>query len=651
MKDSLKINEKQIKRKFPNRPYLSSEIYLNDNNSNTKGNNFYAIQEDEHQQKCWSFAKYKTEYAYPITKEKKCKKKDRGKRIEDPCPCQLFSYACPCTDKKSLTELAKSSKALTVADQVTSTTYFLRDESMHNNEHKIRNVKNTFDYENKMISAHLTDLSEKCEIIIENLKPSNQTNDTQYKPSVVANTCTKNSTNIKSKHKKKLKRIICPHCKEKLDILSTTEDECSIKSKNSPLSRNSCPESHQENESYNIIKEENTDICNHNPPCELVPVCQILPNDNGFVNTQYVENVTATKCNQKMIRVTKACRHHPPCTVVPSCQRINVLKNNCEYIPPCLHRPRCVNLPLCVPFSKKIYNDELLQKQAFDKGRVEHTSNPHYKYIGEHQHDSLNNRTEKQLHGTQNTCEYFSEYSPRFILNPKLPCASPTLSPFHAPTQIPCKCCRSSKSCQYDCLDCKCDTLEESACVKTVVYVRDVGCQFKNNYLYPMNSLLYPKDSSTSLDLNKNTSRFYTNFHTLRYEDKYTNPISGEELSMSTFTSSLEIDDQCPSHGKQAYKKRTTGFNANSRTPFITAFATNTDPIFTYELSSISDEVRRASSRSDTNKTRTRRNTGSVNSRRSFLKGKYKNVFSVRRRRKSRVCLNVLPSSRKTNNY
>ncbi|CAH2240656.1 jg22753 [Pararge aegeria aegeria] len=242
------------------------------------------------------------------------------------------------------------------------------------------------------------------------------------------------------------------------------------------------------------------------------------------------------------------------------------------------------------------------------------------------------------------TCEYVSEFSPRFILSPEMPC--PTFLSCQIPNdEIRWKC-KSSKSCQFDCVDRKCiptigDT--EYAGSDDVIYIRDVGCQFRSHNFYPKDSSRHSITSSTCFDLvSSNVGNYYSNNHTLRYEDKCTNPISGEELSLSTFTTS-SIDSHCPSHGIQTRKKQ-TGFKSTA-SPIVTAFSTYQDSMLQYLPKS--DEVSRATSKSDS--IDTLRYLTTFPSQRSFLKGKNKNLLSIRRRNKSKRN-NTTLNSRRINN-
>ncbi|XP_072947519.1 uncharacterized protein [Epargyreus clarus] len=642
-----KENKKKGPKTFPNVSILSSEIFLRDNEG--AYTSYKPQSEDislsERHQKFWSFAKYRTEYTNPVSEEKHSKKKDRGKRMEDPCPCQLFSYACPCTNKKSLTELAKNSKSLTVADQVTSTQQVFVEEQKCKKHNKTKKSKNAITYEDKRTST-IDIIEKKSKEVFSSESYTRMLHD-----SINRKQSNKICENARSNAgSRKPRQILCPNCKEMVDVMSTTDINESLKSKSSPLYRaNELPAT--ATYTYRDINDnkskvvESRDTCNHEPQCELVPVCQILPTDNVFANPNMSNKQSPLKPNARVIRITKGCRHHPPCTVVPSCQRINVLNNNCEYIPPCLHRPRCVNLPLCAPLSKSLYYDEPLNKTDEDLATTECLNLHQNRYMPSHQQNSLEN----QITRVQNTCEYLSECAPRFVINSTLGCISPIPTPCQPISHTLCQHCKSEKSCQYDFIDWKqnlTSSVRESLSSDDVIFIRDVGCQFRNKNYSPKDSLIQSKTSSDSFNcLNMNVDKYCANVHTLRYEDKFTIPISGEEISVSTVTqSSTEIDTQCPTHGRchkgDSVKNRTTGFVPKSTNAPFVAF-THNDPLTNFYFSANDNFKKKVGNNSvtfntSTNISKTRQNLISVKSRGSFFKGKYKNMFPVKRRRKSR---------------
>ncbi|KAM3966292.1 uncharacterized protein ACR2FA_012594 [Aphomia sociella] len=571
-KDSIEINSKKIKKSFPNDGEMSSEIYLRNDyaDDNQEINNYYDREFNNRHQKFWSYAKYRTEYTNPKSEEKKHKKKDRGKHREDPCPCQLFSYACPCTDKKSLTELAQNSKTFTVANQVTSTTRIISGDEKELKISKIQNNKNK---------------------TVRKDKPTNMSNNefNSYEA-----TTSRNEPTIK---------------------ISDYEDNLTIKD---VQSKSECIYRSSPRRNKTV---DNDDTCEHEPRCELVPICQILPIDNIYDNHNIKKS--SPRSTPRVIRITKGCRHHPPCTVVPSCQRANVLKNNCEYIPPCLHRPRCVNLPLCVPFSKSLHYDEIA-RQVDDTDKNECLHYTKCKYIPEYQQD-INNNMENPISvvsHVQNACEFLNNYhSPQYIIHSKSKCLTNTFSPYQILSPDPCNCCKSNKSCQYDCLDCKCDmtnTAKIYGSSEAVIFIRDVGCQFRNKKYSPRDSILQSKHSSASFDsTDMKMGDYYANVRTLRYEDKFTNPISHAIVSVSTLSvTSVEIDTRCPTHAMSTNlnHRETTGFDPKpAKSPFIAAFTTHTAML------------------------NPRIPVQNNKSHRSFFKEKYKKIFSVKRRRRSRA--------------
>lgn len=649
-KDSIEVNSKKVKKGFPHECFLSSEIYLRDDVYYDDTKKFYNERDvtDRHQ-KFWSFAKYRTEYTNPIPGEKKHKKRDSGKRTEDPCPCQLFSYACPCTDKKSLTELAKNSKSLTVADQITSTSKFGADEEKEiKNNHKSKKSKNT-PREDKLLNTDYVELIEKYELIPTKNEPIVNVANKHDMPTITDVTENESISNkSKAKSVKKHRKIKCPKCRENVEVLlSTTDEEESMKYVNSSLyrfkdtsSKHKSSKCHK-NRNKSVIANDN---CDHEPRCELVPVCQILPTDNIYMTHKCLRKQSNQKTSPKIIRITKACRHHPPCTVVPSCQRANVLKNNCEFIPPCLHRPRCVNLPLCVPLKNLHYEEPA--KTVDDTEAVECPHIPKCKYYPECQYEALGigNNAENNVNivsQMQNAFEYLGELQqPPFTLTSKMACAQNISSPSPVVSPTSCNCCKSNKSCQYNCPDCKCNSVSNAKNTlsnEAVIFIRDVGCQFRNKRCSP-NGSYQSKFSSASCDfVDVKMGNYYSNGHTLRYEDKYTSPMVDEDISeMSVSIISLEIDSQCPTHGGRASRKRserTTGFIPKPNTSPYVAYTTQRSPVLPPQMQSGDNEFNDA------------RLQGqgyvygaySVKSRRSFMKNKYKKMFSVKRRRKSRA--------------
>ncbi|CAG9793966.1 unnamed protein product [Diatraea saccharalis] len=638
-RDSVDINSKKA-RQFPGEPFLSSEIFLRDDIYSDNKRSYYEREGADRQQKFWSFAKYRTEYTKPIPEEKKHKKKDRGKRTEDPCPCQLFSYACPCTDKKSLTELAKN-KSITI-DQITSTEKILKEEKK---EIKNKVSKNCYTKENKQTDYSV--ITEKYEVVpVKN--EAVLTVEEERNISKLTEGGNNDSTSHKNKTKsiKKRKKITCPNCKENVDVvISTTEEEESVKYVNSSMycfkepstqqSKNSCCSKQKSNQHKSYVSQDN---CNHDPRCELIPICQILPSENVYLNHKHTRKQPNPK-QAKVIRITKACRHHPPCTVVPSCQRANVLKNNCEYIPPCLHRPRCVNLPLCVPESKTFRYEEP-PKIINETESTECPHIPKCKYYPECQYEyvmsNLDNQVAVSPH-VQDNCKFHNNYPQQpFAVSPKIT-GTINASVFTQMASRTVCCCEYSKSCQFDSKDSKCDLTcytKDSSSSEAIVFIRDVGCQFKTKKNSPI-ELAQSKISNASFDMvDERMGNCYNNIHTLRYEDKCTSPAEEEDVSEISI-SVTTFDSHCPTHGgiSSKYKnEKRSGFNPQLNISPYVAYATHTSPmvssIYANENKELCDE--RASEQVYRN------STVSVKSRRN-LKGKCKRIFSVKKRRKSKA--------------
>ncbi|XP_045766734.1 uncharacterized protein LOC123868308 [Maniola jurtina] len=175
--DSLEIISKKMKKRSrnDNNNMLSSEIFLRDNDYTKSISDSIVNNENNHAQKFWSSAKYQKQYTNPIPAKKKSKMKDQGKRTEDPCPCQLFSYACPCTDK-SLTELAKN-RSLTVADQITSTPNFLPQEDNNNKYNQMKKSKCSANYEDEPTHRNVTEFPKKYEMTAVYQEPVTNNND------------------------------------------------------------------------------------------------------------------------------------------------------------------------------------------------------------------------------------------------------------------------------------------------------------------------------------------------------------------------------------------------------------------------------------------------------------------------------------------
>ncbi|CAH4006818.1 unnamed protein product [Pieris brassicae] len=622
-RDSVAIN-RRIKKPTKSNSLISSDMFLNNTDYSTP--NITRIHERD--QKFWSYSKYKTEYTRPMSEERRRRLKHNDQNGDDPCPCQLFSYACPCTDKKSLTDLAKNSKTVTASNQVTT----LKNTASYYKKNTTKDkTKSLVD---KVTSPTRSEMLPEYNVA----RVSNQMSPQSiYHKKMSKHTCHEMRCNHSPKQKcyKKSRQIICPKCKERIEIpIITEEDDHMIFSH---IQENTSPGQQSYVSSFSQRSKVDGDVCSHDPPCELVPVCQILPSEQPFGNSTKCFKMESKIKNNRTIKITKACRHHPPCTVVPSCQRMRVLSNNCEYIPPCLHRPRCVNLPLCIPFSKTIDYDELINKPLNEEDSLKcHHMYSTPAYVPVYEHESVGNNIQQHFHATHNPCEYANDYGPTFFLTPKLTRTSPTFSPNQnqSPTNkhspMSCTCPKTNKSCQYECAECKCDdtkTTKKNESEDVIIYIRDVGCQFRNKHI-PCSNLLQSNTSNVSFEEDTGQmGNYFSNYHTLRYEDKYTNPVSGVERT-SISSSSLEIDSHCPSHGtdRKPHSEIITGFRP--RISPIIANCSLKDPILEYCITTNKDSNKK------------RRKSQSIlytaSSRKSFIKSKHKKS-SVKRRRKSRL--------------
>ncbi|KOB75868.1 Uncharacterized protein OBRU01_06742 [Operophtera brumata] len=605
-KDSIEIIAKKVKKSFAQNNDLSSETFLNEKQQ------YYNIDVSNYLQKFWSYGKYRTEYDKP-TPEKASKRKEHTKRIENPCPCQLFSYACPCADKKSLTELAKRSKNLTVADQITSTAQINFD-----GKKKIYNAGREDKFTNITFPEGIKIVKSLTEQIV-------QVAERKDMPTFTDIMHGNKNTPRKRRLNRKAHKVICPNCKERVEVFnSTTEEDDILKCDDSVIYRERSKELSPILNCSSILNRnrcqasKGADLCNHEPRCELVPVCQILPTENISVTRKIGKKHGSPP---RVIRITKACRHHPPCTVVPSCQRTNVLRNNCEYIPPCLHQPRCMNLPLCVPFSKSINYDETCKHIDDDVETADYQYDRRCNYIQSSKQNFLENSVDRNFNTiarVQGTCGFKggNRKSAQVIKQ-----QSTLISTMCPARMSPTPCCswRSKMSCQYECSESRLISsylAKGSMSTDAIVLMRDVGCQFQNRICSPQDSMIRSKTSSGSFDpVDVKTRNFYTMVNTLRYEDKFTNPRSGLE-SLST-DSMMEIDSECPTHGHRSARKRYTGFNPSQR--YVTACA-----------SFISHRQKDVSK---LNVARYRDSTIPVKSRRSFIKKKHRKTHTANRRR------------------
>ncbi|XP_073947004.1 uncharacterized protein [Choristoneura fumiferana] len=622
--------------------HQKSTICYDVNDPNGKGSKF------------WSYSKYRSENSSVSKKKKDKRRKDKkvdkcSKHAGNPCPCHLFSYGCPCKDKSSLTELPKSSKSLTVAEQNTSTPNIM--ETICGNVFATK--RHSMHMEDKLTGLSGDGLVEKHDKEVSQNDSAFKVTDTKDVTQIDTTPC-ESKQSKKTKRSKKMRLIKCPKCKEKVEINleMSTEDEDSLKCQSTIYSPQESPKTSVLAPAHSVISdiqemENETNACNHEPKCDMVHICQIVP----------TENIECLKkqCNQprstpRIIKITKACRHHPPCTVVPSCQRANVLKNNCEYVPPCLHHPRCVNLPLCVPFTKSLHYDETTNNYVDLEENTDGFHVPRYKYMSLCQHDSLENTAIPhmqhafELRRTQQQQPYFQNQT----------CMSNTFSPYQIPH--PCNCCKSNKSCQHgeqDTANCKCFENEvRERPSNAVVFIRDVGCQFRDKTYALDDSVLQPRlrytCSSNSFHLPMmRMGNYYTKVHTVRCEDKYTTPKSGEDYSRISIDSitSMEIDANCPSHGFQATQKAWPfGFDPESnKSTYVAAYMTHADPTRPPQ------EAEKASEKSSNKFSSRYSDDGNVLPvKPGRYKGKCRKTFCVKQRRKSKTNHLANCCSRKT---
>lgn len=368
--------------------------------------------------------------------------KDESEGIKNPCPCQLFSYACPCTDNKSLTQLAKSNRS----------------------KHFIEKMTGSNDISHDIIKDN--DLNDK------------QRNQTTY-------VCERNEPiTVKGKENEvdcsKTKRcelnINCPNCRRNIKIVkeknktNLSDDSNSNKSILSSLYVNTIlppfatPCTLVSKEHKHSCK-----TCEHNPKCEI--------SQYPHLNDQHkVIQECARSNSPKIIRISKACRHQPPCIVVPSCRRAAVIENNCGLIPSCFHKPRCINLPLCTSIAE-------------EKDRVQFTS------------DGSHNKNVKCCHMPQILPNYldpqFSRGSERDPYdNIDKYCAREmtlfqrtensdgydnimnNIRPKEKLQNLRDNCIHIDKSCQYSLKSKSRDTDDG------IIFIRDVGCQFRTKWLH-----------------------------------------------------------------------------------------------------------------------------------------------------------------------
>ncbi|XP_063535662.1 uncharacterized protein LOC134745534 [Cydia strobilella] len=452
----------------------------------------------------------------------KTNKKDHEKRIKDSCHCNIDRLGCTCKYNDTATK-AKTSKS--VAKQRTTSTY--RKEAITN---MTTMNKTHLEMEDKLTRMSGDGLGEKYAV---NLSK----NDTScilildaYDIAKMSHSQISNSrksrvklvnvvTNKVRLNPKKVRAVRCPNCQGHIELTVSTEDEASTVQPKTDLKSESeftCMAGSKDR--YQPIIEISKE-CPHG--CEMVPLCQILPKVN-FDASSIKQNIPK-KTTPRFIKMTKACKHYPPCTVVPSCQRNNVLKANCECITPCSHRPRCVNLPLCIPFCKNLQYDETTKHYIDNEEKTKKCYFPTLKCFPVSQYKLL------QPH---NISQKSNAFDPRayHVNQTHLSCQVPPLNAKQFDF--------ATKSCQYDYPKHEPnDAAKEDATDASVIYIRDVGCQFKNSSFTPPHTSYYQTrvcyTSSASFDPGSK-----------RLDNIYTNP---KAFTCETLTNDVKSKAKCKS--------------------------------------------------------------------------------------------------------
>ncbi|KAG7295948.1 hypothetical protein JYU34_021037 [Plutella xylostella] len=230
---------------------------------------------------------------------------------------------------------------------------------------------------------------------------------------------------------------------------------------------------------------------------------------------------TPTKLS-RVIRIVRACRHHPPCPVAPSCQKLNVIKNKCKVIPPCPHSPRCVNLPVCIPLAE--------EKKFLEYENSEESSNvvsadylrpkPTYQFKAEccafRENEYLNSTLSKE------SSIVSLQPSQKTVFN-------------KSPVQVMSAFLQRTKSCQYEYIEFNKDFSYRPP-DEGIVFVRDVGCQFKSRHKSGSSFVSRVSSSSTCYELKNikiGSARCYVN--------KCTSPVAlSDSKSCKSSCSDLE---------------------------------------------------------------------------------------------------------------
>lgn len=419
---------------------------------------------------------------------------------------------------------------------------------------------------------------------------------------------------------KKHCQITCPNCNKQV-LVATADEDKTIDSKNTSGRYNSIELSKTLNYRYvpyNVSDKNNNAGCGHEPQCDMIPMCQMLHSVQSPITSKGARNSGLR--SPRVLRVTKACRHHPPCTMVPSCQRLKVLKNNCQYFPECPHRPRCMNLPLCAPISKATLEQFTVSVNDTDNGESQ---------IGQFKYIPVNEQSTGSTLVYQ-PCDFAYPTAPTFFVQPKM--SPKSFSPYESlkPTTAPCP--KLNQSCQYDCVtsndNTQNDFKEDNS--EGVIYIRDVGCQFRNKYRKDKNKCYNSRDSKSSTTGDNESSQMTND--SLQSDEKVA-CLSPEVEVGSTDLSSIDETSHTTSNGQNNdlnhRREIPSGFIPQATTAQFIAYSTRTEPI----LANCLLEERNT----DGPFCETYASPARVMSRRSFLKQKYKKMFCVRRRRRSKI--------------
>ncbi|XP_063363506.1 uncharacterized protein LOC134652265 [Cydia amplana] len=490
--DKKEENLNRIKSGFFQNCVLSSGICLKDNIEDSESSSNQNEPQNTHSEDIITgvenYVSYQTEHVK--FEGYKPNKKDREKRIKDPCPCGIDGLGCTCKYNVTAAE-AKTSKSL-FKQRTTST-------NKTHLEMEDKRIRMSGDGVGEKYTVNLSKNDTSCVLILDAYdiaKMSHSQISNSRKGGVKLVKVVRNKDRVKPK---KVRAVRCPNCHQHIELAVSTEDEAStgVQPKTDRKSETEFTCMAASTDRYHP-KIEIPKECPHG--CEMVPLCQILPKVN-FDASSIKQNIPKTT-TPRFIKMTKACKHYPPCTVVPSCQRNNVLKANYDCITPCSHRPQCVNLPLCTPFCKNLQYDETTKHYVHNEEKTKNCYFPAFKYFPVSHYKLL------QPHIISQNLNAFPP--PAYYVNQThLSCQVPPLN-----TK---QCDNATKSCQYD--DPKHepnDAAKEDVPDASVIYIRDVGCQFKNSSFTPPHTSYYQTrvcyTSSASFDPgSKRLDNIYTN--------------------------------------------------------------------------------------------------------------------------------------------